>query len=685
VCMRYHVSVSVSTGLDDYNNVRYGYTDILAKNDLPNIAGIIGRSGPNGVNGSSADSCFSVVPVAQTSPAPPPEVSVNTPTCAQSLLAGWAAEPGTPPNTWTTQPVSVEVYANGPAGGGGVLIGTTSSSGNTHGVYGFGSTWSLAIPSAYDTSGTTFWVYAINSQGIESGPNINGPALNDPIQLNMTGCMQYTFVPSASVDLLSVGPGGSVADEQDPNAVTFTGSPGLSGGAGGAACINGITVQYRTYLVNATTGAVTYFAGGPNGSPNAFVTDTAHTRVCTNDQYQYTPETINDTTLQAGDQYCLDLKVSPSPVWVNSAGQIIPPPGVPVDGHECTPVDNEPFFKVFNSSISSGGEFNTVPAADCSKQGVLGAWYYYETAYYGNHRNDEYGSSSQLGAQALGPIVGFGTAQGDEFGTGAIPYGLSFANSSGDVKVDPDSPDLGGNLGGQHCITDAPSAPDNTTSDIGNSVTVGSGALVNGAHSYSSGDLTINGGSVAAGNNVAIYVTGHDVYISNPITYGAWASTSDVPSFVLVVTDGNIYINPSVTELDGIYVAKAGTSADTDGKIYDCSDTPDGQFFKAMPTDELYDNCNQQLTVYGSFIADQVNLMRTFGSLRDTADSLSDQNPIYGPTINCPSTGGSALYSTCAAEVFDFSPEMYLSNPAIALPSNGAIKYDAITSLPPVL
>jgi hypothetical protein len=39
----------------------------------------------------------------------------------------------------------------------------------------------------------------------------------------------------------------------------------------------------------------------------------------------------------------------------------------------------------------------------------------------------------------------------------------------------------------------------------------------------------------------------------------------------------------------------------------------------------------------------------------------------------------------CASEIFMFSPEVYLSQPAIGGNPNGPVKYDFITSLSPVL
>jgi hypothetical protein len=52
---------------------------------------------------------------------------------------------------------------------------------------------------------------------------------------------------------------------------------------------------------------------------------------------------------------------------------------------------------------------------------------------------------------------------------------------------------------------------------------------------------------------------------------------------------------------------------------------------------------------------------------------------------SCSNAGTQVDTSTCAAEVFRFSPEAYLTDPDTELPSGGATQYDSYTSLPPVL
>lgn len=338
------------------------------------------------------------------------------------------------------------------------------------------------------------------------------------------------------------------------------------------------------------------------------------------------------------------------------------------EGPACTgsvQVMQMPYFSAYGADISAGGDFN----ACTSTGGLIGSWYDSQTA--------KAGASALFAAIALGKIVGFGTGQSLTGGnpTGSPDY-LAFAN--GGISGSSPSATIGGSFGDNHCLF-SPDAPNDTTASAATTQTVGSTA-VNGAQSIT-GNLTLNGGTVSSGNNVGLYVTGN-VYISSNIIYGtdangAWSintsGTSDVPSFTLVVTGGNIYIDPNVTELDGIYVAEASNG--TGGTIYTCGQSN----FTAVPASSLYDSCNKQLTVYGSFIADQVNLLRTYGTL---SDATSTENPNTGSTKQCSNGAPSRV---CASEVFNFSPELYLSTPAIAPPNNGATTYDSETSLPPIL
>ena len=158
-----------------------------------------------------------------------------------------------------------------------------------------------------------------------------------------------------------------------------------------------------------------------------------------------------------------------------------------------------------------------------------------------------------------------------------------------------------------------------------------------------------------------------------------------ITSSSFVVKAGrNIYIAPNVKRLDGVYVAK--------GNIYTCSNatgTGPKQTSDSGPGNSYYTVCNKQLLIRGTFVAKKVSLMRTYGSLRNSVNNEQLRGPSNAP-INgaCANSGGAPpipIAKSCAAEVFDFGPELYLSNPAVQLPNGGSTTYDAITSLPPVL
>lgn len=165
------------------------------------------------------------------------------------------------------------------------------------------------------------------------------------------------------------------------------------------------------------------------------------------------------------------------------------------------------------------------------------------------------------------------------------------------------------------------------------------------------GGSTIAGRTVAVANRTAVYVNGN-AYISGNITYDAGATTvNDLPSFWLVA-NGDIFIDPSVTQLDGVYVAQGG-------KIYTCSNG------FAPPTQPQLNSsgaagCQRQLIVNGAFIANEIKLYRSNGS-------MSNGIP---------------------AEIFYYTPGTWLVAPCEIIgcgSTSSTPGYDSITSLPPVL
>ena len=325
----------------------------------------------------------------------------------------------------------------------------------------------------------------------------------------------------------------------------------------------------------------------------------------TSDTYGNPPPynyTYNLGSWQGGEQYCPQINISPSVGWIGPGNAMHDQADQTFNGN-CAVITNDPYFKAFNSGVKAGGDFscNNPPSG-----GKLASW--------NNNRGTypDFGASADFSAEALNTISGFGSAQTN---FGRSPTDLTFANIGVPIGANNYSAPMGGNFGGLSCLTDYTQGFTKTTinPDLNSNPTTGPSQIDPGTYQ-------------------SINVVG-DVYITNNVVYntGAAWNLSNVPSFVLHAS-GDIYIDPSVTRLDGWYV-----SDKKDGHIYTCSNAPGGFPKMPMPPTDLYNKCNKQLTVYGSFVADHVSLMRTYGSLRDekpistSSNNSMPFNPVNGP------------------------------------------------------
>ncbi|HET7060441.1 MAG TPA: hypothetical protein VFH99_03975 [Candidatus Saccharimonadales bacterium] len=336
---------------------------------------------------------------------------------------------------------------------------------------------------------------------------------------------------------------------------------------------------------------------------------------------------------QAGDEYCAHIHADYTTGYVGPDNGVVAAAN-PADNYTCPRIANEPYFHVYNSDISAGGDFG-----QCSKDGGTLAGYSDISDPPGATR----GSSTQLSALALLKITGVASAQSPGNINGS-PTKLSFANDPNEVQVDStgnESPALGGYIGGPNNQDNACRTLTNETAPTGAPTNTSSNPVINdigtlsGSHLapknnpsdpdvylnsqvYDDGTdntkLTIKGGTLPSSinTNVSIFVKG-DVYISNNITYGNGWGAGTAPSFVVHAT-GNIYVAPGVKQLAGVYIAQEKSDG-TKGKIYTCADTVN--HFSPMSAANLYNGCKNQLVVTGNFVAKQINLMRTLGSLRD--------------------------------------------------------------------
>ncbi|NDD85011.1 hypothetical protein EBZ38_12170 [bacterium] len=190
--------------------------------------------------------------------------------------------------------------------------------------------------------------------------------------------------------------------------------------------------------------------------------------------------------------------------------------------------------------------------------------------------------------------------------------------------------------------------------------------LSSGQHQYESGKKIQSVSPVD--KQLSIFVDG-DIYITGTgirTSTGPWANIASIP-FVSVIARGNIYIEPSVTQIDGLYVAMPKVPATTfgdyrdGGYIYTCTDNGGAPTLSAITN-----SCSSNtLLVNGSLVAKNVKFLRTKGTLRNaTVAELSN--------------------STNIAESITYTPEMFLAKP-LSEPRNEKGKYDSVISLPPSL
>lgn len=307
----------------------------------------------------------------------------------------------------------------------------------------------------------------------------------------------------------------------------------------------------------------------------------------------------------------------------------------PQTDSECVRVVGRPTAKISGGDIIAGGAFKTgANFCDLTNTGAAIVGWPHTPAYNA--------SGTQFAAFASGSITGFATGM-IRANSATPPRSLAFANtptSLGDR--------YGGSLGWIPCASDhyglrPAGLPTLNANAIG---------AASASGSYDSSSSTINSNvTIAKGKRITLYATGNVYIRSSGIRYErGWINTQEIPAFKLVVSGGNIYIDPGVSQLDGVYVAQPD-AAGIGGEISTCATA-----FGSVATTSRYDSCRTQLTVNGVFIAKKVSLLRTEGTA------------IFGQT----------------AEQFNYLPELWLTSWPADNTAN-EVKYDSIISLPPVL
>ena len=324
----------------------------------------------------------------------------------------------------------------------------------------------------------------------------------------------------------------------------------------------------------------------------------------------------------------------------------------------------QPYFDVVGGDVSAGQGFGT-SCTDNSAADIKG--YNLDT---GGASPNYFGAGTRQMALATGSITGFASDLTNNITSGLggssdgiavhLPSALAGSNAA------PGASAYGGNFLGSYtgswCVPDyagsVTGTADYTSQPYWNSLTANStGYIVR-----LTGDQTFNGIQLRPGVRVTVIVTGGNVYLGGNITYDNYTRLQDIPQFSLLVSNGDIFINPSVSELHGLYDAQSNGSSN--GQIFTCAD---GNGLSHVLKD--YARCSvQALIIYGAVAANQVILGRTTGS-------IAKSNAVSG----------------VPAERIVYTPELWLSGPSVAQtscsedPTQIHCMYQSYSSLPPVL
>jgi hypothetical protein len=320
----------------------------------------------------------------------------------------------------------------------------------------------------------------------------------------------------------------------------------------------------------------------------------------------------------------------------------------------------KPYLHVYGGDVEAGSGIATAGTCTASPA-TVNTWNRGAFAAYA-------GSGVQFALQAAGTVNGFASDIGNNGnpGAGPPPTGLTYANNSGAL--------FGGNFGSPTaaCGVDYVDNLPPGTNTYTTSQTFSNIHLAPGSHRTDFVNLS------GANPNQGVYITSTPA--GDGVVYdgaNGWTRLSDIQTYKLIVYGGNIYIDPKVTELDGLFVALA--KGGVGGNIYTCGVSSGGNFTEMDPS-QLFSNCGNELVINGAFVANNVKFDRTRGQSGTNVDATSNEIPkqING-TGNTGITGPGQ--DSHAAEVFVYSPEMWLAEP----PANLSNEYDSITSLPPIL
>jgi hypothetical protein len=375
--------------------------------------------------------------------------------------------------------------------------------------------------------------------------------------------------------------------------------------------------------------------------------------------------------IRAGDQICWTITVNEPIGTVKVGGEIWQRQGPPRSSSACTVYAyDQPYSRFYGADVFGGGGFSstddtcTAINPDAIALGPM---------RFDTDTNLYAGTGAQLAVFAIQQINGVQPLSR----TTRPPLQLAFSNQSQPPFISVTGNQFGGGFGSVTCAENYfAGIPDNTSWVPTNNVDIS--GLASGRYYYE-GDVSIYGqlpDDATEGRRVVIYVDGNVSLRADSTAAGTgkvgyannteWTSLELIPS-LYVIANGNIFIDDGVTELDGAYVSQGG-------EIFTCAIG-----FDAPTVAQLTEQCRTQLQVNGTFLANKVNLWRTFGSLRE---SYPLEVPVRDPTPADPAPTDPP--SSRAAEIFIYNPTLWFTEGG-NLPSNSKIQIDSYTTLSPSL
>ncbi len=424
----------------------------------------------------------------------------------------------------------------------------------------------------------------------------------------------------------------TVADNENPNKVKFSATFSVPAGMG----MKDVAISCK-YYIRPLSGA-DYNITGVGESSNQYLRPSY---TCDNGN-----ATVDISGLTTGDRVCADYVATPGAARTDINTDVITRvlQATAEKKNVCAVIRNKPYVTFYGNDVFAGGGYGS----NCTAASKILT---FTNAGSG-------GSGVQFAASALGAVTGFNTARLRTLTKPLPPSDLTFSNvgTNGSSGVS------------QHCLYDYYAhVDDDSIATVSTLATITS--LTDGKIKHQ-GPLTIGNGtnavSVGLGVKSAIYVDG-DVTIRSNIEYApdsGWSNLDSIPSFYLIVR-GNIYVDPAVTRLDGMFITQPGGGTPT-GSMFTCAAATASHRFNPV---DRYTNCSNKLTINGGLQAVRVYLDRVgTRSLRDAG------------------AGESTPSGSNAAEVINFSPEMYITSPQIARESrSGGSDNQNLEVLPPVL